>query len=672
MIQQENSMYKGHVYLKETRTPVSGICVTDGRSIVRTDADGAFELPGWERAHVISVGVLTKCHSDWFYMIDGHEGDFEFEITPAETDSGHSFLHISDTEITEGCGPWLSFVKRCVREENPGFLLHNGDICRIRGLENHRREMNYDTMGCPVRYTLGNHDFVNDRYGEYSYETRYGPVWYSFDYGNVHYIILPRKSGDAPSGYEYADCDIWLKNDLEMKEAGKKVICFCHDLFAPDEDGFTMTVQDTKLNLKDYGLLAWCFGHFHIHFCNDLGGVYNICTARPDTGGIDSSPAAVRKTTVHDDGTLSSVLLYDDISKAEDGDPGVWRTQLDGRILYSSPVYGDGMIFAATFCDGFPKDAHIYGLDAETGKMIWKYKTVNGVKGEVAFDDGFVYAQDCFGWVYCLRASDGTLIWKTLADLDGYPHHTNQNVLITGDLVITGCCRKVTALDKHSGKTVWSSERIRHMEGSPSRFVLYKNMLIVSAHWYGLYALDLGTGEKIWERRGIRNCSSSTGVWGNLLYAATNNTLACLEGDNGTLIYNHPFEPKHDFNTSGVPVRDGDNLYLCTADCGVVRYDAIRLEQTAVYPCGPSIVSAAPYVPTGSCQAHGRPLIEGRQLIFSSADGYLHIFDTESATDIHTFCVGAPLFTSPLRVENLLITADFNGRITAYRWDRQA
>ena len=53
-------MYKGHVYLKETRTPVSGICVTDGRSIVRTDADGAFELPGWERAHVISVGVLTK------------------------------------------------------------------------------------------------------------------------------------------------------------------------------------------------------------------------------------------------------------------------------------------------------------------------------------------------------------------------------------------------------------------------------------------------------------------------------------------------------------------------------------------------------------------------------------------------------------------------------------
>jgi hypothetical protein len=124
----------------------------------------------------------------------------------------------------------------------------------------------------------------------------------------------------------------------------------------------------------------------------------------------------------------------------------------------------------------------------------------------------------------------------------------------------------------------------------------------------------------------------------------------------------------HDFNTSGVPLRNGDHLYLCTTDRGVVRYDAVKLQQTAVYPCQPFIVSAAPYVESGSCQAHGLPIVEENVLIYSAADGYLHIFDTESAHEIHAFQAGAPLFASPLRHGDLLYTADFNGRITAYRW----
>lgn len=661
-------MYKGHVYLKENSVPVSGICVTDGRNIVRTDKTGAFELEGWERAHVISVCVLTKCHSDWFYMIEGHEGDFDFYITPAETDAGHSFLHISDTEITHGCGPWLDFVKRCVKEENPGFLIQTGDICRIRGLENHYKEMNYDTMGCPVRYTLGNHDYVDDRYGEYSFERLYGPVWYSFDYGTIHYIVMPMKSGEAPGCYHREDSDIWLKKDLEMKEPGRKVIFFCHDLFAPDEDGFTTVIQGEKLCLKDYDLLAWCFGHYHIHFANDLGGVYNICTARPDTGGIDSSPAAVRKTAIHDDGTLTGEMLYNDISQADEGDPGVWRTKLDGRILYCSPLCAEELIFTATFHDGFPKNTAVYALDSTDGTIRWKYDTFCSIKGELAYADSKIYAQDSYGWVYCLQAKDGNLLWKTMISLGGYPHHTNQNVLVEDGVVYAGCSRKVTALDAENGNIIWVSERIRCQEGCPSRFVLSENLLIVSAQWYGIYALDKKTGLKVWENREIRYRSSTTGVWGNMLYAASGGNIACLERDTGELIYSYTPSPVKNFNTSGVPVRDGRHLYLCTADSGVVRYDGVTLQQTAEYPCGPSIVSAAPYVDTGSCQAHGMPLLENGKLIFSAADGYVHIYDAESAEELQKFHAGAPLFTSPVRVGDVLIAADFNGRITAYRW----
>ena len=661
-------MYNGHVYNKITSQPIPDLCVTDGRNIVRTDAFGAFSLPGWEKAHVISVCMLTCCHTDWFYLIEGHTGDYEFHITPAETGAGHTFLHISDTEITGGCGPWLEFLKRCVREEKPGFIIQTGDICRIWGLESHRRDMNYDTMGCPVRYTLGNHDYVDDKYGEYSFERLYGPVWYSFEFGNIHYVVMPMKAGEAPGCYDREDSDIWLKKDLEMADPRKKVIIFCHDLCAADEDGFRIPVMGETLDLKKHNLLAWCFGHFHIHFCNDLGGVYNICTARPDTGGIDSSPAAVRKTIIHDNGTLSSELLYNDITMTEEGDPGIWRTQLSGRILYGIPVCAEDKIFAATFHDGFPKKAAVYALDVHTGKICWKYDTVNGVKSDLAYADGYVYAQDTFGWVYCLSAADGTLIWKTYADLNGYPHHTNTNVLVSGGMVFAGCSRKVTALDAATGEVVWTSQRIRHQEGCPSRMVLFKDMIIVSAQWYGIYALDQKTGEKRWENRSVRYRSSTTGVWGNMLYAAASNSIACLEGDTGTTVYNYSPSPEQNFNVSGIPVRMENRLYVCTAEHGVVCYDGVKLTQIAEYPCGPSIVSASPYVETGSCQAHGIPLLENGRLIFTAADGYLHIYDTESAEEIHSFHIGAPSYTSPVRFGEYLITADFNGRITAYKW----
>ncbi len=659
-------MYTGHVYDKRTAAPIAGICVTDGRNITRTDAEGAFALPGWEKAHVISVGALTLCHTDWFSMIEGHEGAFEFHITPAETEAGHSFLHISDTEITHGCGSWLDFVKRCVREENPGFLIQTGDICRIRGLENHWKDMNFDTMGCPVRYTLGNHDYVADKYGEYSFERLYGPVWYSFDFGNVHYVILPIKSGEAPGCYAREDSDIWLKKDLEMADPAKRVVVFSHDLCAADEDGFNIPVQGEILDLKQHNLLAWCYGHYHIHLLNDLGGIYNICTARPDSGGIDSSPAAVRKTSIHDDGTLSSVMLYNDISKAEEGDPGVWRTQLDNRILFSTPVYAEGAVFAATFSDGFPKNTAIYRLDAATGKICWKYETVNGIKNDMAYAGGRLYAQDSFGWVYCLQANDGTCIWKTCPDLGGCPHHTEVGVLVSDGMVFTGSGRKVTALSADTGEILWVTERNRNGDDSPTRFVRFRDMLIVSPQWYGIYALDIHTGKRLWENRDPWYRTSTPAVWGNMLYTANRDGLECIEGETGITVFQFKTNPKQDVNTASTPLRVGDDLYLCTTGSGVVRYSGKTMEQKMTYPCGPSIVSASPYVETGSCQVQGTPILEDDKLIYTGADGYLYICKADTAECIQKYHIGAPSFVSPVKAGEYLITADMNGRITAY------
>ena len=155
-------MFFGRVLDNSNGNPLCGIPVSDGRNISFTDAEGHFELAGWERAHVINVCALTRNHYDWYCVADSSEREIVFRID-LEPDCGEdfNFMHISDTEI-EGCGgvDWVGFAKACVTQNKPAFLAHTGDLCRYNGVHRHYFALNRETVGCPVRYAIGNHDFI--------------------------------------------------------------------------------------------------------------------------------------------------------------------------------------------------------------------------------------------------------------------------------------------------------------------------------------------------------------------------------------------------------------------------------------------------------------------------------------------------------------------------------
>ena len=67
-------------------------------------------------------------------------------------------------------------------------------------MKKHIEGMNTETMGVPVRYIIGNHDYVDGKYGEELFESIYGPVWYSFEVGNVHYIVTPFQTEKMTAG----------------------------------------------------------------------------------------------------------------------------------------------------------------------------------------------------------------------------------------------------------------------------------------------------------------------------------------------------------------------------------------------------------------------------------------------------------------------------------------
>ena len=103
------------------------------------------------------------------------------------------------------------------------FFMNTGDLCREDGMARTYLLMNSETAGCPVRFAIGNHDMIKQGHGENVFEAYYGPTWYSFDCGKIHFVVLSIGLGDASSAYTKQERTEWLKKDLELADKDKRV-----------------------------------------------------------------------------------------------------------------------------------------------------------------------------------------------------------------------------------------------------------------------------------------------------------------------------------------------------------------------------------------------------------------------------------------------------------------
>ncbi|MFN0178629.1 MAG: calcineurin-like phosphoesterase C-terminal domain-containing protein [Gemmatimonadales bacterium] len=233
---------------------LAGVGVTDGLSVVSTNRDGHFELVTDTARRHVSVSVPAGYHlptapagtvRSFHPLVADARGEMAAQWNLAPIDGGdrrHAFLLLADIQ-TQDRDDMTRFQRESVPDlaatigrlgSVPIFGVGDGDIMWDRLAMYDDYEAAVKQLGVPFVQVVGNHDLDLDRRTDEdsttTFEGRFGPRYYSFDRGEVHYVVLDDVFyyDGGYLGYVGADQLTWLRNDLARVEAGRSVVVFAH------------------------------------------------------------------------------------------------------------------------------------------------------------------------------------------------------------------------------------------------------------------------------------------------------------------------------------------------------------------------------------------------------------------------------------------------------------
>lgn len=808
IISQAEAVYVGRVFTDKNRNGrqdsgeegIPNVLVTDGLHVVKTNTDGSFRLPGHDKTRFIYITTPSGYTSTANYYIPVSEdvSSYNFGLKSydegVQKDGSHRFIHITDTEIfnTENHADWVNNVRDYARNEKAAFIVHTGDICYEKGLNEHIHLMNASNMGRPMYYCIGNHDLVEGAYGEELFEKIYGPVYYSFEVGNTHYIVTPMQTGDHAPSYTKEDVYRWLENDLRQVPLGKPIVVFNHDLLTQG-DQFLFRISDTEvIDLTARNLKAWVYGHWHTNYVKKQGNVYTICTGTLDKGGIDHSTSAFRVIDVDGRGNISTQLRYAYIDKhieiaspGEDGYPVfmsgaipltvntyhaasptkevtytclidrkklftnrklsqqtdwtwkdivyvgnqakgktvtlqvtatfnngetarkeirfvhsarkpltnltenwtnllgnaehtgqaktpltppltmAWTNNIGANIYMTSPVIYKGNVFVASVDEDMKRKACIYGLNGQTGDILWKYYVDNSIKNTIVVEDDIVFAQSAQGTLYAISAKDGSLKWGNQLHVKGLPALI-EGIVVSDGVVYAGTGSGLCAMKTETGERLWRNKDWQQGEGATSTLALGKGMLIGSAQWKGLYGNDARTGELKWQLNtgDIRNRGASPAIHDNLLYVTSGKSLFIIDPVKGNVIVRkeYPFS----VDVTSTPLLTDKEIIFGSAQDGLIAVDKETLEVKWKFQTGDALIYTSPYTRKVSVTIETSPVLAGNTVYFAASDGILYGVDKESGESRWKHSTGAPVFASMAVSGNTLVAVDFGGNVYAF------
>ena len=246
--------------------PLAGVLVSDGATIVRTDALGRYQLPPSATGLLPATGSLVRMSipsgywpvgNRWFARVaPGDATACDFTLTPQAQPSSWSMVQVSDLHYFKPAAKQLRAFCAQVNAlptgrsalTAPAFLMATGDLVVESNAASHdaaARRLFHDyaeavaPLHAPLFTLPGNHDLPgvvshmapdDPLYGKRGYEALVGPAHYSFNYGGVHILALDSnlvRPQHVRGGFS-SECLAWLRADLSLTPADQPLLVFCH------------------------------------------------------------------------------------------------------------------------------------------------------------------------------------------------------------------------------------------------------------------------------------------------------------------------------------------------------------------------------------------------------------------------------------------------------------
>ena len=556
-----NATIKGTVFVDKNENGIRDnneqgipkVSVSDGKSITVTDESGNYTFTTNTERRKTDIVFITvpsgysvstdKNKTPQFYkqldnLVGGETREQNFGLiqTPETSNPNFNFVNVADVHVEAGTNNNRERFTDQLKQINestgkPAFIAISGDLTnRATDAEFQDYTASTATSTLPVYPAVGNHDFAPgsdytariDRYREYL-----GPEWYSFDYGNRHFVTL-----ENTLGFNETDQLEWLKQDLAQNAKNKEVVVFVHKpMNTPETPSPDNTKQFINL-LSQYNTRLVMVGHTHVNDVaqDTIPGADHVTTVS-SAYTIDQSPNGFRMVSFQGSQQDEKFKMYDVKQNVAIAHPAEGEDVPQGMvdILVNAYNTSSNVTKVEYRVDG----GHWHNLKQSSG-MAWfdQWNADKAAKGKHAIE---VRVTDDAGKVWVKNNTfnivDHSERIAPMSGADWNMFHGNaQHTGVAKDALEAGL--RLDWTYRTPGTILTSSPAI-------SEGIVYVGTRDEDGtNANAIHAVDLQNGKQLWRVKADAQVQSSPAVADGLVYASTiRGTLYAMDAKTGDIVW---------------------------------------------------------------------------------------------------------------------------------------
>ena len=291
--------------------------------------------------HSFQLTGLTLSTTYHYRVKSGETGSEDNNFhTAINTDEDYVFVAYGDTRTNHS--DHLSVINSIIAS-NPNLVLNIGDLVEEGGSQD-LWDIYFETIkdlgkNTPIYPTTGNHERESPLYYDQHFLPHNNPdsteEYYSFDYGNSHFIALNTNINYQEESPQY----IWLENDLQASSSATWIFAFLHHppYSSDTHHGSDLSVRNALCPLfEHYGVDIVFYGHVHAYErIIPINGTTYVLTGGGGAPLIDETESGSSSWTAYSEVTLEHVKLAVSEKAVQ-----YWMIRPDGTVGDSTRVYG--------------------------------------------------------------------------------------------------------------------------------------------------------------------------------------------------------------------------------------------------------------------------------------------------------------------------------------------